>query len=545
MKTLIYRIAMLVACTLVQPLASYANSTPAGKIEIIFSKDPFEGDNPTNKTQTTFKAWDEIYGRINFGKPIKDLLTGSLDNVMSDGKLTIAIGISEKQDDKYPYQVEKKITREEAEKSYVDFDIAPALNRSRDAISRNFASQIASYGNEHFRKREPAAFYVSLDKREEKMYSGGFATILTIDYSNLPDGDAGTDKISKWEQMINQASDEEQVKTNIKKKSVKTSIQFSSSPFTDSPAISTGFKAGNPIYGRVVLEKPLKEYLNGKQEVKDLQIDIKCLNDNLYGISVEKFIRASELEQPYLNFDILPATDKAIDVYSNNLGFYRTFYSSSLEPGRVLKFEISLANETNINYKGFKKMEAFGEMEVDYSGLTHLQIQAFAGQAEKALQAAEKNASALFAKESAEALKAMPMPIVFTRPSHAGYSTVSKPQLLNIIKARYKVAEVFMLTFAEPTAAGDFTVWKDNSGYPTEKRGHHYFYFVFKDTDGYYKFSGGVLSMPYEGGGKYGAPILLAWTPIQEGDPKFPFDNERWKKGYETVFFFDAGKVKK
>lgn len=522
-----------------------AFTTTAQTMEVLFSKDPFEGDNPTNKTTTAFKAFDEIYGRINFGKPIKDLLTGSFEDVMYDGKLVISIGIDENKDEQYPTSIEKKITKEEAEKSYVDFDIAPALNRSRDAYIINFGGEVASFANEHFQNRETATFYITVDRKEEKMYTSSLISSFSIDYSNMPDGDDGTSKIGEWERMINQAADDEQVKTNLKKKSKKANIQFSSTPFNGTPAVSANFKAGAALYGRITLDKPLKEYLNGKEEATNIQIDIKCLNDNLYGISVEKLLRASEFENAYIDFDILPTAEKAIDVYRNALGFYRTFYSSSIEPGRALKFEISLATETNMSYKGFRKIEAYGELEVDYTGVTRAQITAWSTQAEKAIETAEKNASVVFAKESAEAVKNLPLPTVFTWPARAGYASVSKAALINMIKIRYKVSEVHMLTFAEPTAAGDFTVWKDSYDYPTEKRGHHYFYFVFKDTDGYYKFTGGVLSMPYEGGGKYGEPILLPWTAIQNGDPKYPHDAVRQQNGYEMVFFFDAGKVKK
>ncbi|MFI5202945.1 MAG: hypothetical protein ACHQF2_00495 [Flavobacteriales bacterium] len=526
-------------------LSLSAYTTSAQTMEVIFSNEPFEGDNPTNKKLTAFKAWDEIYGRVNFGKPIKDLLTGTFEDVNYNGHVVIAIMMDENKDEQYGSAVEKRLTKEDIEKTYFDFDIAPAVNKSRDYYITNFGSEVASYGNEHFQNREKTTFYVSIDRREEKMYSGGLMASFTLDYSNLPDGDDGTTKISEWQRMINQAADEEQIKTNLKKLSKKATIQFSTTPFNGSPVVSASFKAGAAIYGRITLDKPLKEYLNGKLEPTDIQIDIKCLNDNLYGIAVEKNLRASEYENAFIDFDILPTSEKAIDVYRNNLGFYRTFCSSSIEPGRTLKFEISLATETNMSYKGFRKIEAWGEMEVDYTGATRPQIQTWSAQAEKALEAAEKNASIVFAKESSELVKNLALPTVFTWTARPGYASITKAALINIIKVRYKITEVYMLTFAEPTAAGDFTVWKDDYGYPTEKRGHHYFYFVFKDTDGYFKFTGGVLSQPYEGGGKYGAPILLPWTAIQEGDPKFPHDAERQKKGYEMVFFFDAGKVKK
>ncbi|HYG50166.1 MAG TPA: hypothetical protein VD905_04645, partial [Flavobacteriales bacterium] len=350
-----------------------------------------------------------------------------------------------------------------------------------------------------------------------------------------------------WQRSISMAAQGWVVEENRKKMATAPSIAFSNQPFSN-PAhvVVSGVKAGDPIYGRVTLPKPLKEYVSMGTPAK-LQIDIKCLNDNVSGLSVEKLLRASEFENAYIDFDIFPSSENARDVYSSNLGFYYTIFATGITPGRKLEFEISLASDYNASNNYFHKMDGFyGELEIDYAGLTSQQLKELNDKGRKLGEEAEENADKLAGIEGAAQVKTLPLPIVFTRASKSGYSGYSNAAIMQMIKAKFKATEVLMLTFDESDGHGDFTALTDLSNYPTEKSGNHVFYFVFKDPlDGLYKFSGGRLRMLYEGNGRYGEAYIFPYSPIMEGDPVFPYDPMRKKLGFDSIFFFDAQKIKR
>ncbi|MBA3681454.1 MAG: hypothetical protein H0W73_09860 [Bacteroidetes bacterium] len=516
--------------------------------EVVFSNEPFIGDKPANKIVNEFKAWDEIYGRINFDKPIAEILDGSNIAKKDDGSILVAFEVVEDASGKNTIRVTKYLTKQEMEKNYFDFDIAPALNTSRDNYIVSFSSAFASYGLDYFKERAKGkfTFYVFFqDRTHENMEGQNNVGNLTVDYSNLPDGDKGTTKIKDWSQKIDQAANDDVVKENKKKMEAKNSGTNPAFIFTNTAGKTANvFQAGEEIHGKLILQKPLKDYLSGDKATQ-IQIDIKCLNDNITTISVIKILRPSEFNNSYIEFDVFPTLQNAKDVYDNNLGFYRTFYGNA-HPKKIVNFELSLATDYNLNYNGFKKLEALGEIAIDYTKATKEQIEIFYNKGQQAGEEAEKNAEKLYIKESAETVKTMPLPIVFTRSSKAGYSSYSNTTLINIIKSRFKITEVFMLTFDEAEGSGDFTPLKDLNNYPTEKIGNHVFYFSFKDPiDGHYKFTGGRLRMLYEGNGKYSEPFVFPYSPIMNGDPKYPFDYGRYDQGFESVFFIDGEKIKK
>ncbi len=514
---------------------------------VIFSNQPFEGDSPSNKQVTDFKAWDEIYGRVVFDKPIKQMLTGYFAGAILDEGAIIEFDLKREVDGEIHQGVSRNLSMQDLEKKYFDFDIAPSLNNSRDVNTPDFGPGVASTSNPDFENRTKSKFTMMLffwdarhDKIEEQYISGGF----TIDYSGLLDGDNGISKMGEWERVIYQASQEEQVKANVKKRSIKPSIEFSLLPFSN-PAhtIVKSIKAGDYAYGRITLAKPLKDYIQ-EGNPKQIQIDIKCLNDDVTGIAVTKKLSAAEFNNAFIDFDIFPSLDNAKDVYTENLGFYFTIFQSGLNPRKKLKFEISLSTDYNISYNGFRKMESFGEFEIDYSNATAAQIEEWSATARKMGEVAEKNADKAFAKECVELVKAMPMPTVFTRGSKAGYTGYSNATIIQMIKTYYKTAEVHMLTFDEPEGTGDFRSLTDLNNYPSEKLGTHVFYFVFKDSDGAYKFAGGRLRMLYEGNGNYSEAFIFPYSPFKDGE-SFPWDRVRDKAGFASVFYMPESKIKR
>lgn len=330
---------------------------------------------------------------------------------------------------------------------------------------------------------------------------------------------------------------------------VMSQLSFSNSPgiiFMNSKGeVKTVFLAGEEIHGKINIAKPLKEYLKG-ETAKQIRIDVRSLSNEVIGIPVTKTLRASELNNSFIDFDVYPSVQNAKDVYESGVGFFFSLYPTNVKPKGIVKFEISVNDDYNENYNGLLKMEVSGEMSIDYSKITAAEYSKLWSKGREAHDAAEANQSKYAAIESAEIAKSLPLPIVFTKPSKAGYKGYTNATIINMIKQRYKIDAVYMLTFDEPEGSGDFTALKDLNNYPSEKLGNHIFYFAFKDNiDGQYKFAGGRLRMLYEGNGKYSDPVIFPYSPLMNNDPKFPFDYGRKNLGFESVFFMDGAKIKK
>jgi hypothetical protein len=308
--------------------------------------------------------------------------------------------------------------------------------------------------------------------------------------------------------------------------------------------VSKKFMAGDEIYGKIILPKPLKDYVDGKPP-KQMQINIKCMTGGITGIDVTKILRANEFDRAVIEFDVFPSLQKAKDVYDNNLGFYRTFYGTSVNTNKVEDFSVSFDSESYYG-SGFKPIQVSGTISIDYSKVSKAQIDELYKKGLKITEGAEKSGGKLLAQDNAAATKALPLPIVFARKSQPGYTAYTNAQIISMIKSRYGVTEVYMLTFDKPEGSGDFTSLKGLDNYPTEKIGNHVFYFAFKDpTDGQFKFTGGRLRMMHEGNGKYSEPVIFPYSPLMNEDPKFPYDEEKASQGFASVFFMDGAKIKK
>ena len=249
--------------------------------QIVYSDQPFIGAASTNKLITDFKAGSEIYGRIKFDKPMNDLFKGYFSGAKlkvntSDGLAKIEFKIKyEKNGETKFAAAEKNLSAEDLSLNYVDFDIAPSLNKSRDAYRTCFANVIAHssvpYAEEGEKGKMKILVFFMNDNGEavENLNIGGD---LVIDYSD-PKLD-----LNAWFEQIERASNEDRVAENKKKMGKKANIEFANLPFSN-PAhkVATKFKAGTPIYARVTLEKPLKDYLK-VDEAKWLYIKVNCSN---------------------------------------------------------------------------------------------------------------------------------------------------------------------------------------------------------------------------------------------------------------------------
>lgn len=516
--------------------------------QIVFSDQPFIGDGSTNKLITDFKAGSEIYGRIKFEKSMNELFKGYFSGAKlkvntNDGLAKIEFKVKyEKNGETVFGAAEKNLSAEDLNLNYVDFDIAPALNKSRDAYRTCFANVIAHssmpYAEEGEKgKMKILAFFIN--DGAEPVENVNMTGDLVIDYSD-PKLD-----LNAWFDQINRASNDDIVAENKKKMGKKANIEFANLPFSN-PAhkVATKFKAGSPIYGRVTLDKPLKEYLK-VDEVKWLYLKVKCNNYNsINGLNHQKKLRPSELENSYIDFDVTPTAADAKDVYDSNMGFHFSFFSNSVAPNKVVSFEIEL--EDINNNSSFARLKGFGPLELDYTGLTSTQVGTLWETGRTNGEAAIKNADKMAAAEGAEMAKSLPLPAIFTKPTSNGYAGYSNAVITQMIKSYLKVTDVHMLTYGENKEQGDFFVEKDDfTGLPKAKVGNIAFYFIFKDTDSYYKANAGYLILPYEGAGKYGAAYIKAYGPLTTGDAKYPLDVVRDKNGFNYCFLVDGAKVKK
>jgi hypothetical protein len=516
------------------------------KANIIFSDQPFIGDGSSNKVMTDFKAGNEIYGRIKFDKPLTEMLKGyfsgavlKVNNSEGAAKLTFKVKY-EKNGETVFGAAEKIVSKEELKNNYIDFDIAPSLNKSRDAYRTGFAGALGRSNPyvEEGEKGKMKIIALFLDDNGSEVENQNINGPITIDYSD-PKLD-----INGWYDQIERSANENQVTENKKKIGKKPNIEFANLPFSN-PAhkVASKFKAGSPIYARVTLDKPLKEYMK-VDDVKWLYIKVSCQNfSGLSGLTHQKKIRPSELDKSYIDFDVTPAAADAKDVYDSNMGFHFSLFSNNSAPNKVVNFEIEL--EENNNSSSFARLRGFGPLEIDYTGLSGTQVGGLWTSFQAVGEAAIKNADKMAAAEGAEMAKSLPLPVIFTKPSQKGYAGYSDAQILQMIKTYLKVTEVYMLTYGPNKEQGDFFIEKDSYNLPTAKVGNIGFYFIFKDSDGYYKANGGYLIQPYAGGGKYGPAYIKADGPMMEGDAKYTNDVIRDKAGFHYIFIVDGAKVKK
>lgn len=516
------------------------------KGNIVFSDQPFIGDAPSNKVMTDFKAGNEIYARIKFDKPMKDLFKGyfsgcllKVNNSQGSAKLTFKVKY-EKNGETVFGAAEKILSKEDLNNSYVDFDIAPAMNKSRDSYRTCFAGAIGR-SNPYINDGEKGNMKIIatfLDDNGSEVENQNISGPIMIDYS-----DAKLD-INAWYDQIERAGNDNQVAENKKKLGKKPNIEFANLPFSN-PAhkVGTKFKAGSPIYGRITLDKPLKDFMK-VDDVTWLYIKATCQNfTGLNGLTHQKKIRPSELDKNYIDFDITPTVTDAKDVYDSNMGFHFSFFSNNQAPNKVVSFEIEL--EENNNGSSFTRLRGFGPLELDYTGLTGTQVGGLWTSFQAVGETAIKNADKMALAEGAEMAKSLPLPLIFSKPSQKGYAGYTDAQIIAMIKNYLKVTEVYMLTYGPNKEQSDFFIEKDSYNLPTAKVGNIGFYFIFKDTDGYYKANGGYLIQPYAGGGKYGAAYIKADGIILEGDAKYTHDILRDKAGFNYVFIVDGAKVKK
>ncbi len=344
--------------------------------------------------------------------------------------------------------------------------------------------------------------------------------------------------------------------------SAQNKIIFSDKPFAGGGTEKTEFKAGEPIYARIMLEKPLKEYCKNPSKKMDnvpdgysrklclqptkFDLNYDEVYDEILSTNCNVLLTMADLEKNYIDFDVMPVAGEATTPYEDWVAPYMSFAAPDLELGKKSHFAIKVYSEYNESNSEITDMKAIGDLYIDYAMATSATQEAWYNQSKKAHESASANALKGLAKNAGAEASKLPLPSCFSKGQNPGYKNPenSNAKIIAMIKQKYGVTEVLKLTFDKPDGIEDFRTLNDaNTNMPTCKMGNHVFYFAFKDKDGTYRFSGGVLKKDHVGYGKFGETYIQDYSPLQN-EEKYPKDMIRDSKGIYNVFIFDGGKLK-
>ncbi|HEY1039268.1 MAG TPA: hypothetical protein VGF30_07675 [Bacteroidia bacterium] len=338
-------------------------------------------------------------------------------------------------------------------------------------------------------------------------------------------------------------------------------ILFASQPFSKNPTPATTFKAGTPIYGQLTLEKPLKDYCEplekdlkeyfgvDKSIVRILTFQVATNTEDgpqNFSLNAELCLTQKQLENTVFNFDVMPAKGGGTTQYVDGSYFGFIFGNQYDVPlGKNASFKVFLDPEFNMTMCSIANLSAEAELTIDYTSSTKSSQQAWWQIAKDENDNAFTNALVEANKDALASVSAMPLPSCFSKGPNKGYTAYTNAKIIQLLKEKYGVSEIYNLTFDKPDGQNDFRNLVDaNSNLPTCQMGNHVFYFAFKAPDGSYRFSGGVLQKDYIGYGKYGEAFVRDYSPVF-GDEKYPYDKLSDEKGRYSVFLFDGSKLPK
>lgn len=337
---------------------------------------------------------------------------------------------------------------------------------------------------------------------------------------------------------------------------------FSSKPFSQGGTEQKEFKANTPIYARIILEKPLKSFCtNPSKKMDNVPVGYarkfcimptnrdendEVVYDEIFSNNYIIYLTFSDLEKSYIDFDVMPSNEEATTIYSDWEALYWSFAKSDLELGKKSHFAIKVYSEYNESNAEITGLNSFADLYIDYSGSTLETQEKWYEQCKKASENARANGLKNVSKNAAIEAAKLPLPSCFSKGNNPGYKNPenSTAKITALIKQKYGITEVLKLTFDKADGVDDFRTLVDaNTNVASCKMGNHVFYFAFKDKDGSYRFSGGVLIKDHIGLGKFGETYIKDYSPIQ-GDEKYPLDVVRDGQGTYGVFYFDGSKLK-
>ncbi|MEO5946790.1 MAG: hypothetical protein ABIP79_08240 [Chitinophagaceae bacterium] len=402
------------------PLFTHAQTTTKNKV--LFSSKPFS-TNPAS--QKDFKANSTIYSRLIVEKTLRDyaieLDTWGLKNVSEDGlegKYTHCVIVEIKdqntgKEDHVPTEISIYLSESDLSKNQLDIDIAPDKVQAGMYFygSRaTFFNQFSSLRDEdsyigkvinfqlvlnQYKKNETTtthnnptdfSYNDAYSKINEKASPSGF---ITIDYT-----ESSKETQKNWyneqaaildatrELIINNFKNEQanQPSVAVSKTIKENKISFAATPFSANTPLQVEFKVGSPIYGRIKLDKPLKNYSRklGAYElekfgVESIYSDYIVFEVDPIDASPERghsqitlYLKPGDLAKNTIDFDVMPEKNAASTFFGT--GFYseladgKDLYNYF---GKKIEMKISIAEESKNSNPEVKTI--LGSLIMDYS----------------------------------------------------------------------------------------------------------------------------------------------------------------------------------
>lgn len=160
-------------------------------------------------------------------------------------------------------------------------------------------------------------------------------------------------------------------------------ISFATHPFNKNPQLEKEFKAGSAIYGKIVLEKSLKNYsrkltsfeFEKFNKISGIYSDYIVLRVCEAGQNLETrsrnaeiklYLKPSDLEKNTVIFDVMPTAEEASTLFGTS--FYNEFASSSNFSdyfGKKIEITIYISEEGK-NYNPDEQIP-LGSLTIDYT----------------------------------------------------------------------------------------------------------------------------------------------------------------------------------
>lgn len=336
-------------------------------------------------------------------------------------------------------------------------------------------------------------------------------------------------------------------------------IIFSDEPFKAGQTTGkTDFKAGQRIYGRLILLKPLKKY-----EDRDNGDEIHCItfyvnNSQSYYDQINmvvKEVSAEEVNSSIIDFDVVCNKGQRKDKAYYHNSFAKYIYHKQHAKKKV-GFMVKLSDRDGQcggakwlhHYK--KPIETHSEFTIDFTqtdeeGLKKLYYLDMTPQADP-----DETDGAETRFITAEYMKKIKLPEIFSTADGKGYRDpkCSKENIIALIKQTFNTNDVFYFRFIESGSTADYgqrSAWRGGH----EKVGEQKFLFAYKDKDdGVYRFACAVIVRYMGYSSTAGEPEILTVKTFEtdtKDDRFYPRDLAARNNGIDYLYYVDENKIKK
>jgi hypothetical protein len=332
-------------------------------------------------------------------------------------------------------------------------------------------------------------------------------------------------------------------------------IIFSNVPFTKGQASGKKeFKSGQRIYGRLILQRPLKKY-------EDTQYgeEIHCISfyinhsDSYYDESnmVVKEISTTEVNSNVIDFDVLCNKGERKDITHLQWSFANYIYHKQ-HANKKVGFIVRLSPRdgqcggAHSLHHYNTVIESHGEFSIDFTGTDE--------EALKKLYYLDKTPIAGGTKPikemsivTGESLQKTELPPVFSEADGNGYRDpkCSKENIEALIKKTFNTNEVLYFRFIKSGSTSDYSQINSGRG-GHEKVGDQKFLFAFRDKDDQLcRFACGVIVRYLGYSSVAGEPEIRTTKVFEEQKSNYPQDLTARDVGIDYLYFIDEAKLKK